>query len=330
MKRTILTAAAIGTVLLSTAAAASAIWARRIERDHPPTGRFLDVDGVRLHYTDVGSGPPIVLLHGNGVTTEDWRASGILDVLTQEHRVIAFDRPGFGYSERPRGTVWTARAQGDLIHRALHLLDVVNPVVAAHSWGTLVALALALDHPADVRRLVLLSGYYFPTIRVDVPIASAPAIPLLGDVLRYTVSPLLGLLTAHLVVAQLFAPAPVPERFARFPLAMSLRPSQLRANAEDTALMVPSASAFQHRYAELGMPVAVVAGSGDKVVGPGAQSDRLAEAIPQATLHTVEGAGHMVHYAVPQFVAGIIMTGGPARAGSDARDVEHEARTAKR
>lgn len=308
MKRTVLTAAAIGIGLLSSAAAASAMWARRVERDHPPTGEFIEVDGVRLHYTDDGSGPPIVLLHGNGVTTEDWRASGLLDALTQGHRVIAFDRPGFGYSERPRGTVWTPKAQADLIHRALHALDVVNPVVAGHSWGTLVALALALDHPADVRRLILLSGYYFPTIRLDVPIGSAPAIPLLGDVLRYTLSPLLGLMSAHLVVAQLFAPSPVPKRFARFPLAMSLRPSQLRANAADTALMVPSAFALQHRYKELSMPVAVMAGSGDKVVSPGAQSSRLAEAIPQATLQTVEGAGHMVHYAVPELVAGSIMT----------------------
>jgi pimeloyl-ACP methyl ester carboxylesterase len=308
VKRTGLTVAAIGIGLLSIAAAASAMSARRTERDNPPTGRFLDVDGVRLHYTDDGSGPPIVLLHGNGVTAQDWRASGILDVLTQEHRVIAFDRPGFGYSKRPRGTVWTAGAQGNIIHKALQMLDVANPVVAGHSWGTLVALALALDHPADVRRLILLSGYYFPTIRVDVPISSAPAIPLLGDVLRYTVSPLLGLLTAPLLVAQLFAPSPVPKRFERFPLAMSLRPSQLRANAEDTALMVPSAFAFQDRYKELTMPVAVITGSGDKVVNPGAQSERLADAIPQATLHTVEGAGHMVHYAVPELVAGTIMT----------------------
>jgi pimeloyl-ACP methyl ester carboxylesterase len=308
MKRTGLTVAAIGIGLLSIAAAASAISARRTERNYPPTGRFIDVDGVRLHYTDDGSGPPIVLLHGNGVTVQDWRASGLLDVLTQQHRVVAFDRPGFGYSDRPRGTVWTASAQGNIIHKALRMLDVANPIVAGHSWGTLVALALALDHPADVRRLILLSGYYFPTVRVDVPISSAPAIPLLGDVLRYTVSPLLGLLAAPLFVAQLFAPSPVPKRFAQSPLAMSLRPSQLRANAEDTALMVPSAFAFQGRYKELTMPVAVVTGSGDKVVSPGGQSDRLADAIPHATLQTVEGAGHMVHYAVPELVAATIMT----------------------
>ena len=78
--------------------------ARKAERDHPPTGRFVTVDGVKLHYIDRGEGPPVVLLHGNVVTAEDFRTSGVLELLARRHRVIAFDRPGFGYSDRPHGS----------------------------------------------------------------------------------------------------------------------------------------------------------------------------------------------------------------------------------
>src|SRR3954465_5989097 len=93
--------------------------ARQVERRHPPTGRFVEVDGVRLHYLERGSGTPVVLIHGNVVTAEDWVLSGVLDqVAEQEHRVIAFDRPGYGYSDRPRRTAWTAAAQADLLRRA--------------------------------------------------------------------------------------------------------------------------------------------------------------------------------------------------------------------
>src|SRR4051812_4928690 len=168
-----------GALLASTVAlGATALFirarARKAEREHPPHGHFLDVDGVRLHYVERGHGPPIVLLHGNGAMIEDYEISGVLDLAADDHRVLAFDRPGFGYSSRPRNRIWTPAAQAELVHRALQRLGVDRPIVVGHSWGTLVALALALEHPKDVRGLVLLSGYYFPTARADVVLLSPP------------------------------------------------------------------------------------------------------------------------------------------------------------
>ena len=128
-------------------------------------------------------------------------------------------------SERPHGRLWTARAQADLLRRTLARLGVERPIVLGHSWGTLVALALALDHPEAVRGLVLLSGYYFPTGRLDVWAFAPPAIPVVGDLMRYTVSPALGRMIAPKLIARMFEPLPVPRRFAtRFPLDLALRP----------------------------------------------------------------------------------------------------------
>jgi pimeloyl-ACP methyl ester carboxylesterase len=308
----LIAAAAILGALAATAAVVARS-TRATERANPPAGRFVSVLGVRLHYTERGAGPPVVLLHGNGVTSKDWEVSGVLDGLAADHRVIAFDRPGFGYSERPRRKAWTPAEQADLIHAALSQIGVVRPTVVGHSWGTLVALALALDHPADVERLVLLSGYYFPSPRLDAALTAPSATPLLGDLLRYTISPIMGRVMAPLIVRDLFAPAPVPERFSRFPLSMSLRPSQLRASAQEAVLMVPSATALQDRYGELNLPVAIIAGSGDRIVDPSTQSNRLAQIVLNEDAQLVPGAGHMVHYfALDRVIAAVTAREAPS------------------
>jgi pimeloyl-ACP methyl ester carboxylesterase len=234
--------------------------ARATERRNPPLGKFITVDGVRLHYLERGRGPAVVLLHGNTVMLQDYIASGVLDEAALRCRVIAFDRPGFGYRERPRTKVWTPSAQAKLLAGALRQLDAERAIVVGHSWGTLVAVAMALNHRELVRSLILLSGFYYPRFRFDVLVASPPAIPLIDDVLRYTISPLIQGLSP-LILRQMFGPPPIPERFTKlFPLAMILRPWQIRATAAEAALMIPSAMKLRTRYRELSIPISIIAG----------------------------------------------------------------------
>ena len=153
---------------LAASAVLNRVLAKKAERRNPPMGRFITVDGVRLHYVERGTGSPLVLLHGNGSMIQDFVSSGLVDLAAKTYRVIAFDRPGFGYSQRPRSTVWTPAAQADLINAALMQMRVFQPLVLGHSWGTLVAVALALKYPRNVRALILASGYYYPNARADV------------------------------------------------------------------------------------------------------------------------------------------------------------------
>lgn len=281
--------------------------AKQAERDNPPLGDFIDVEGVRLHYLVRGEGAPIVLLHGNGTMIEDWLVSGLLDKLAQSHRVVAFDRPGFGHSSRPRSRIWTPAAQARLIAAALDELKIEKPLVVGHSFGTLVAVALALDHPKSLSGLVILGGYYFPSVRGDVFLASPPAVPVLGDVMRYTVSPLIGAALMPKVNARIFNPAPVPGQWVdEFPMEMALRPSQIRAEAAEAALMIPAAAAHASRLGELTLPVTIIAGHGDELVDTANQSKRLAETIPQSRYVEIEGAGHMVHHTASKKVAEMI------------------------
>jgi pimeloyl-ACP methyl ester carboxylesterase len=177
---------------LAIAALVNRRFANKAERENPPTGHFLEIGGVRIHYVERGQGEPLVLLHGNGSMIQDFESSGLIDLAAKKYRVITFDRPGYGHSDRPRGTIWTPEAQADLIHAALARIGVSRATVLGHSWGCSVAVALALKYPDAVSGLVLASGYYYPTVRADVVGMSAPAIPIIGDIIRHTVAPILG------------------------------------------------------------------------------------------------------------------------------------------
>lgn len=296
-------AALAGTAALGALALGNHLVARRTERRHPPGGAFMQVDGVRLHYSDRGEGSAIVLIHGNAVSGDDWNTSGVAELLLRNHRVIIFDRPGFGHSERPRGHMWTAAQQAELLHKALCELRIERPVVVGHSWGSIVALALAQRHQAQVAGLVLLSGYYFWTLRPDTLMVVTGALPLLGDLLRYTIAPLLGWLQMPLLKWAMFSPARVPPRFqAEFSPAMALRPSQIRATSMDGALMIPGALALRRGYQDLTLPVVIIAGDGDKIVFK-SRSEQLRDNIPGSVLQLVNGAGHMVHHLAARQVA---------------------------
>ena len=268
------------------------------EHRNPPIGAFIQCDGVRLHYIERGdaTAPCVVLFHGNGTMVQDLILSGLLDRLAHQCRVICFDRPGFGYSQRPRTQIWTATTQAAFFAKALDQLNVRNPVVLGHSWGTLVAIALALQSDYAVSGVVLVSGYYFPTFRIDFLLMAGPAVPLLGDLMRYTVSPIISWALMPKLIRTLFAPRPVaPEFKNEFPISLSLRPKQLRAAAEESVLLIPIAAQLQGQYRRIQCPVRIVHGKADRLIEAD-QSRRLHEALPDSLIHLVEDAGHMVTY----------------------------------
>jgi pimeloyl-ACP methyl ester carboxylesterase len=269
------------------------------ERKNPPIGNFIECEGVRLHYLVRGDpvAPSVVLFHGNGSLIQDLIISGLVDRLARRNRVLCFDRPGFGYSERPRARIWTATSQAALFVKALDQLGVREPVVLGHSWGALVAVAIGLQDNYPVRGLVLASGYYFPTRRWDFWMMSGPAVPVLGDLMRYTVAPVISWAILPALLRKLFSPRPVPGNFKdRFPASLTLRPKQLRAAAEESAFLIPETARLQSRYSSIRCPVHIVHGTGDQLIEP-EQARRLHQLLGRSDLHLVNDAGHMVTYA---------------------------------
>lgn len=295
-------AALLGTAIYQRKATAAA------EEAHPPIGRFIKVDGTTLHYVDIGSGPPVVLLHGVGTTLHDWFISGLVDELFRHHRVIAVDRPGHGYSPRPAGIDWTPERQARAIATMLHRLGAHDAVVVGHSWGVLPALSLALQHATFVRALVLLAGVYYPGASTAASTVSfVPSVPVIGPLARLTVAPALARAALPALIDVMFEPQPTTRRFrAEYPYGLVTRSGQLRASADDAASTDEATRRLAAHYGEIDCPTAVVTGSGDAIFDPDAQSRRFAAACGHARLVVVPAAGHMVHHSATARVAAAI------------------------
>jgi pimeloyl-ACP methyl ester carboxylesterase len=293
------------TVALGASAYVTRRMTRRAIEQSPPQGKFVEADGVRLHYTESGdpSRPAVILVHGNGAMGREMEISGLAERLASRYHVVVFDRPGYGHSERPTGRGYTPELQADILLAAVKALGIERPVVLGHSWGAMVALAMALAEPHRLRALVLVAGYYTATPRLDTLWLGAPAIPVLGTLMRHTVSPLLGRLLWPLMVKRIFAPARVTERFDReYPVGMSLRPGQLLASAAEAAMMPMQALRLRRRENELQVPTMIVAGDKDRLVMTSWQSQRLHDRLPQTCLRVVPGEGHMVHHTATERV----------------------------
>ena len=143
--------------------------------------------------------------------------------------------------------------------------------------------------------------------RLDVALFSPPAIPVIGDLMRYTISPLFGRLIWPLLVRRIFYPAVTSARFKQeYPVWMSLRPGQIRASSMETAMLIPSAYRLRKRYHELRMPVVLLAGAGDIHSLPRLHSERLHRELPNSELILVPHAGHMVAHTSPQSIVAAI------------------------
>jgi len=183
-----------------------------------------------------------------------------------------------------------------------------------------VALSLAVQHQTKLSGLVLLSGYYFWTLRPDVLPVTIGALPGLGDLMRHTISPLLGWLQMPLLKWHMFSPVRVPARFqAEYSPGMALRPAQIRATSEDGALLIPSALALRGHYKHLRLPVTIIAGEDDRVVWK-ERSEDLADKVPGSTLRILPRVGHMVHYAAPGLVVEAVETIRPSKGSTTSRE----------
>ena len=293
-----------GLVAVGTSAVVNSYLSSKAENDNPPIGKFVEVDGVRLHYVEIGKGDPVVFLHGNGSMIQDFASSGLLDLAAKSHRVIAFDRPGFGRSELTDDRAWTPAAQAKLLRAAFNRLSIEKPTVVGHSWGTLVALRLAVDFRNDISRLVLLSGYYFPTVRADTWLSTPGSLPLLGPIIQHTIGPIIARISSKSAFEQMFDPLPVSPQFvATYPTELAVRPSQLQAVASETAMMPAAVETIMEHYKFVQVPTQLFAGGSDHVVNTEKQTAQLHSVLPNSTLHVEEGVGHMVHHAIPQKIA---------------------------
>ncbi|NEU11085.1 alpha/beta hydrolase [Methylobacterium sp. BTF04] len=283
----------------------------RIGARFPPEGPFVAVDGGHLATIMDGPTPSlrgtVVLLHGASANASD-PMEGVGRLLARQgFRVVAFDRPGFGWSDRLGGReMATPAAQGTAIAQALKALGLGPAIVLGHSWSGALATAIALDHPDRVSGLMLVAPVAMPypaegTLPWYYSLALKPPVAWL---LSRTLATPLGLYYLPRVGGAVFKPQDPPAGYIdRSRAALVLRPDTMLANLYDLIGLPAAIAAQAPRYGSITAPTVVVAGDADAAVPFERQAVPLAAAIPGATLVTLPGIGHMVQYVAADALA---------------------------
>jgi pimeloyl-ACP methyl ester carboxylesterase len=281
--------------------------ARQVERNMPPRGQFIDIDGARLHYLDKGSGPPLLLIHGLAGQVHNFTHS-LLGRLTHDFRVIILDRPGSGYSSRPDDTLAPLAAQARIIGRFCQALGLERPLVVGHSLGGAIALALALDRPEQVGGLALIAPVTHQPAHVPPPFDGlAIGSPLLRHLMAWTLATPLSIANRERALTALFGPQPVPDDFAtRGGGLLSLRPRAFIGTAADLMAAEQDLVSMPARYKDLAVPVGILFGTEDRILDPALHAQGFVTKVPGAELELIEGGGHMILISSPDQAAAFI------------------------
>jgi pimeloyl-ACP methyl ester carboxylesterase len=275
------------------------------EAESPPVGRLLSVEGRQVHVLEAGqprgSAPDLVLIHGANGNLRDFTYH-FIDRIAGDWRVIAVDRPGLGWSESWGAADSDPRLQARILREAVAELGVERPLVLGHSYGGAVALAWALEAEDETAGLLLLAPASHPwpgSLGLWYRVNETP----LGRAGRALLAAITPEWLAERVVAGVFEPDPMPPGYAaHFGTGLALRRSSQAANARQVNALLDHVSEMQAGYAGLSLPIEVVHGDADEIVGLAIHSERLAAEVAAAELTVIPGGGHMPHHSHPEVV----------------------------
>jgi pimeloyl-ACP methyl ester carboxylesterase len=291
--------------LLGTAAVLSIVGAfQRPRTTLPPgvEGKYVLIDGVPIRYVQAGRGPDVLLIHGSPGSVEDW--APIFERLTDRYRVTAYDRPGHGYSggaDLPHTPDRNALVALELI-RTLGLRDVV---LVGHSYGGITGLALALRHPPEVQKFVLVGTRAYSPVKVDL-MYRALAVPWFGAGLSAALAPFIGAARVEAGVRESFAPDldRIPEGFVASRVPLWTHPTVTTTLSQERVELEASLDAMAPLYPQIRSQVVVVCGNRDTRAW--ADFGRLTGDHPALLFVVLSGAGHYVQYTRPDELARII------------------------
>lgn len=289
-------------------AAYSRAVARKIEKAVPRDGVLIEVNGETLHYTDEGSGPPIVMIHGLAGQLRNF-ARPMVDDLARDHRVIRVDRPGSGYSPRSASTSARLRVQAETIAELIRILKLDRPLIVGHSLGGALALAIALNHPDVVGGLALIAPLAQVQAIEDVPEVFKGLVirsPAMRKTIAWTIATPIGMRKAEESLKAVFAPEPVPADFGTEGGGLlAIRPSNFYASSSDLCDLEGELEGMVERYPTLTVPVAILYAGADNILNAPLHGERTATEIPGARIELVEG-GHMLPFTQPELTADFV------------------------
>ena len=265
------------------------------------TEHVITVDDVKLHYVESGSGPAVVLIHGNPGYAADFE-SGVIEGLSRDHRVIAIDRPGHGDSDRAPN-VDTVEGQAKLLHDELAAIEVSRPVLVGHSWGGSLVLAYALAYPNDLAGMVLVAPAAYPDKGDPFFLRLAGKVPFVGE---------LGALLGRTVIsrgmvkkdlARAFYPQPVPDWYYKLVWRSWMGRKQLKAYFADEAQLNDSLAKMDGHYADIQVPTVIITGDSDQIVDAKRNARQLHKVMKKSRIIELAHTGHEIPQTHPESIA---------------------------
>lgn len=260
--------------------------------------KFVEVNGVNVHYKTWGQGEPtFILLHGFGASLFSWRE--VTEPLSQFGTVIAYDRPAFGLTERPLEwegeSPYSPQSQVDIVIGLMDALKVEKAILVGNSAGGTVSMQVALQHPDRVEALILVDAAVYAgggAPSWSRPLLKTPQMnhvgPLIARQLQAQGTELLK--TAwhdpSKITPEIFAGYEKPLQIVNWDKALW----QLTVASEESGLA--------DRVNEIALPALVITGDDDRIV-PTEQSLRLADELPNAELKVIAQSGHLPHEETP-------------------------------
>ncbi|MGZ9115098.1 MAG: alpha/beta fold hydrolase, partial [Brevundimonas sp.] len=268
--------------------------------------RSTEVDGIKLAYSQVGTGPSVVYIHG-AMTTLEEGLIGLADTLSPSFEITAFDRPGHGESGRDAGT-GSAWRQAALIQAACTELQLDRPVIIGHSFGCAVAMAMALANPESVSGVVLVAPIAFPELRLEIMMFGARAVPISGDWASLMFGPSDAVMMPALRHGMFLPQMMTPAFRDSFPFDLASGREKFQADGQDALAMIRSLTRSASKYASCQVPVHIVQGDQDLVVNQMLHARPLAAILPRGRFTNMPGLGHMAHHFAPWVVAEAVGT----------------------
>lgn len=296
--------------LLATGATSACVsGAKQVETSeaaYPPVGKFITVDGVKLHYVDQGTGPAVVLIHGANSNLLDWTFA-LTDKLSPTYRAIAFDRPGHGYSGRIPHDGANPEVQAKLLSRAAYMLGANKAIIVGHSYGGSLAAAWALNDPDQVAGVAMLAGAAYPWGGDGVWMYGLGANPSYSEIISTFARSYVDKDRRRQFLEEVYHPnTPIPGYIEHIGIDLALRPDQFRWNAEDIANLNGHLERMSPRYKELKPRFEIIHGQQDPTVLASIHAVPLWYAAPDAGLSLLPDVGHMVHQVEQGRVIGAI------------------------
>jgi pimeloyl-ACP methyl ester carboxylesterase len=260
---------------------------------------FIDVDGVRIHYQEKGTGTPLVLLHGYTSSTYSWK--DVFEPLSKSFRVIAVDLKGFGFSGKPDGD-YTRRAQGILVAHLLEHLNIEKAWLCGSSMGGEVALNTALENPQRVAGLILIDSGGVPVPGGGSLAPNYLLIPVIGRVLTALALRSDKLVREGLGKSFYDRGKVTNERVAAYYLPLQTRGGQLAALRARTQL---GQFPVEPKLGGINVDTLILWGAQDAVI-PVTAGHKMNALIKRSKLVTFENCGHLPQEEMPERVIGEI------------------------